>query len=165
MSRIFSSQCDLKSPKDSTTVHTPGRIFDITKIPRNGPTVLKDPPLETARLLIRRGLSALNNENSRAIKLWKCLTGLDEWRFLKLPNIPLAECYKLKNIIYIIFDDKNYKLIYVGQTIQTLEKRISDHIRNMKFLQRFGSFEEKSHKSLIAYRMAVYGTQDVHVLP
>ena len=82
-----------------------------------------------------------------------------------MPNIPLAECYKLKNIIYIIFDDKNYKLIYVGQTIQTLEKRISDHIRNMKFLQRFGSFEEKSHKSLIAYRMAVYGTQDVHVLP
>ena len=165
MSRISSSQCDFKSPNDSTTVHTPGRIFDITKIPRSGPAVLKDPPLKTARLLIQRGLSALNNEHSRATKIWKCLTGLDEWRFLKLPNIPLAECYKLKNLIYIIFDDKNYRLIYVGQTIQTLEKRISDHVRNMKFLQRFGAFEEKSHKSLIAYRMAVCGTHDVHVLP
>ena len=71
----------------------------------------------------------------------------------------------MKNLIYIIFDDKNYRLIYVGQTIQTLEKRISDHVRNMKFLQRFGAFEEKSHKSLIAYRMAVCGTHDVHVLP
>ena len=165
MSRVFSSQCDGKNPKDSKTIHAPGRIFYVNRIPQSGPRVLKDPPLEVARLLIRRGLSALHNQNSRAVKLWKCLTGHDDWRFLKLPTITLEDCYTLKNVIYLIFDDKNYNLIYVGQTIQKLEKRISDHVRNMKFLQRFGAFEEKAHKSLIAYRMAVYGIHDVHVLP
>ena len=75
------------------------------------------------------------------------------------------ECCKVKNLIYLIFDESRHSTIYVGQTIQKLEKRISDHVRNMKFLQRFGAFEEKAHKSLIAYRMAVYGIHDVHVLP
>ena len=51
MSRGFSSQCDLKNPKDSTTIYAPGRILDVTKIPRNGPAILKDPPLKVARLL------------------------------------------------------------------------------------------------------------------
>ena len=165
MSRVFSSLCDLNRQRDSTTLHASGRIFDVTKIARSGPAVLKEPPLETARLLIRRGLSALHDENSRALKLWKCLTGHDEWRFTKRPHTPLAECYTLRNLIYIIFNDKNYGFIYDGQTIKMLEKRISDHVRNMKYLERFGSFEEKSHKSLIAYRMAVCGIQGIHVLP
>ena len=148
MSRGFSSQCDFKNPKDSTTFYAPGRIFDVTKIPRYGSAILKDPPLKVARLLIQRGLSALHNENST-----------------RLPNIPLKECCTLKNLIYIIFDDKRYSVIYVGQTIQKLEKRISDHIRNMKHLQRFGSFDDKSHKSLITYKMAVNGIHGIHVLP
>ena len=165
MSRGFSSQCELKNPKDSTTMYAPGRIFDMTKIPQNGPAILKDPPLKVARLLIERGLSALHKENSRALKLWRCLTGFDDWRLTRLPKIPLLECCTLRNLIYIIFDDKRYSVIYVGQTIQKLEKRISDHIRNMKHLQRFGSFEDKSHKSLITYKMAVHGIDGIHVLP
>ena len=137
MPRDFSSQCDFKNPKDSTTIYAPGRIFDVTKLPQNGPAVLKDPPLKVARLLIQRGLSALHNENSRAVKLWKCLTGFDDWRLTRVPCIPLTKCCTLKNLIYIIFDDKRYGIIYVGQTIQKLEKRISDHVRNMKDLHRF----------------------------
>ena len=71
----------------------------------------------------------------------------------------------MRNLIYLIFDEKRYRTIYIGQTTQTLEKRIRDHIRKMKFLQRYGTFDNKTHKSLIAYRMAVSGIRDVHVLP
>ena len=165
MPRIFSSQCDLSCPGDTATIYAPGRIFDSTKIPRDGPTVLQDPPLKAARFVIRKGLSALNSKNSRAVKLWKRLTGHDEWRFTKLPTMSVEDCCIMKNLIYLIFDTERHRITYVGQTTQTLEKRISDHIRKMKFLQNYGSFDNKSHKSLIAYRMAVNGIQHIHVLP
>ena len=54
------------------------RIFDFRKIARAGPAVLKDDPLPTARLLIKRGLTALYNGNTRARKIWRCITGHDD---------------------------------------------------------------------------------------
>ena len=77
----------------------------------------------------------------------------------------IEDCYKLKYVIYVIFDKHKYNFIYTGQTIQTLEKRISAHLQKMIFLQRYGSFEKNSHISLIAFRMAVYGVENGHVLP
>ena len=71
----------------------------------------------------------------------------------------------MKNVIYLIFDLKIRNLRYIGQTTQRLEKRISDHIRNMKLLQRFGSFKEGTHKSLLSFRLAVHGVQNLCVIP
>ena len=58
-----------------------------------------------------------------------------------------------------------WRIIYVGQTMNALEKRISDHIRNVKFIQEFGSFKQRAHKSLITYRLAVNGIQHTLVVP
>ena len=71
----------------------------------------------------------------------------------------------MKNVIYLIFDLKIRNIRYVGQTCQRLEKRISDHIRNMKFLQRFGTFKEGTHKSLLSFRLAVNGVKHLCVIP
>ena len=68
-------------------------------------------------------------------------------------------------MIYVILDLKRYRTLYVGQTIQRLDKRISDHIRNMQYLQRFGAYKPGCHKSLITYRLAVKGIHDICVLP
>ena len=51
------------------------------------------------------------------------------------------------------------------QPSQRSEKRISDHIRNMKVLQRFGTFKEDTHKSLLSYRLAVNGVQNLCDIP
>ena len=68
-------------------------------------------------------------------------------------------------MIYVILHTKTDNKVYVGQTIQPLEKRISRHIETAKFLQKFHTFKEKSHKSLIAYRIAVTGVSNIRVLP
>ena len=70
-----------------------------------------------------------------------------------------------KFMIYVILHTKTYNIIYVGQTIQPLEKRISRHIETAKILQKFHTFKEQSHKSLIAYRLAVTGIENIRVLP
>ena len=64
---------------DSTTArYASERIFDFRKIARTGPAVLQDDALPTARLLIKRGLTALRQRNRRVMKIWKRITGLDD---------------------------------------------------------------------------------------
>ena len=64
---------------DSTTArYASERIFDFRKIARTGPAVLQDDALPTARLLIKRGLTALKQRNRRVMKIWKRITGLDD---------------------------------------------------------------------------------------
>jgi hypothetical protein len=68
-------------------------------------------------------------------------------------------------VIYLILDLKKRNIRYIGQTTQRLDKRISDHIRNMKFLQSFGSFKKGTHKSLLSYRLAVNGVHNLCAIP
>ena len=75
MPRNLSAQCDLGDPGSMMTMYAPGRIFDITKIPRDRPLILREPPLQTAKLIIKKGLLALRNKNPRVLKIWKHLTG------------------------------------------------------------------------------------------
>ena len=64
-------------------------------------------------------------------------------------------------MIYVIMHKKLHHIIYVGQKAQELEKQISAHVYNIKYLQRHRSFKENSHKSLIALKLAIYGLSDV----
>ena len=68
-------------------------------------------------------------------------------------------------MIYVIMHRKLHHIIYVGQTAQELEKRISAHVQNIKYLQRHRSFKENSHKCLISLKLAIHGLSDVCVLP
>ena len=69
MSRPFLSQCNLNPSKKSSTGYAPKPLFDTRKIAQNGPNVLKDPPLATARKLIKQGCTALKEKNTRAINI------------------------------------------------------------------------------------------------
>ena len=56
-------------------------------------------------------------------------------------------------MIYVIMNTKINNIIYVGHTAQKLDKRISAHICNVKYLQRHQSFKENRHKSVITPRL------------
>ena len=75
MPRNLSVQVDLGEPGSMMTMYAPGRIFDTSKIPRDGPLILREAPLQMARVIIKKGLLALKNKNPRVLKIWKHLTG------------------------------------------------------------------------------------------
>ena len=53
----------------NTSRYETERIFDLRKIARSGPARLQDDPLPTARRLIKRGLFALRQGNTRIKKI------------------------------------------------------------------------------------------------
>ena len=59
MRRALSAQKDLKIPGAEKSPYAPKKIFHLSKIARDGPNKLKDKPLPTARLLIKRGIAAI----------------------------------------------------------------------------------------------------------
>ena len=124
-------QCDLLLPGSESSRFACEKIFDLSKIARDGRYYLKEKPLPTARLLIRRGISAIKDKIPRVARIWRILTGFDDWRQNTLPELSEEECEASEYMIYVILDLKRYRTLYVGQTIQRLDKRISDHIRNM----------------------------------
>ena len=93
------------------------------------------------------------------------MTGYEKWRTKQFPALTAEDGYALQNVIYVIYDRKVVGTIHVGQTSQRLDKRISDHVRKMKYLQKYREFGKKSHKSRIAYRLAVDGTENAGVVP
>ena len=79
MPRRYSAQQDLCSPGSTTTKYAPRRqLFDPTQIPRSGPRLIKEEPLQLARSLISKGLHALKTKSEkRVLDLWQYSTGLD----------------------------------------------------------------------------------------
>ena len=64
--------------KIETTRYTPERLFDMSKIARAGPKLLKGELLSVARILISRGVTAVRDDKSRIGKIWKRLSGHDK---------------------------------------------------------------------------------------
>ena len=66
-----------------------------------------------------------------------------------LSGIPQLAKYSEHTCFYpaLILDLKKHNIRYTGQTTQRLEKRTSDHIRNMKYLKRYGAFEKGTQKA------------------
>ena len=64
--------------KETPSQYMPVNIFDTSKISRSGPKVLREQPLKTARLLINRGLEAINKKNTRLSRIWRYTTGFDD---------------------------------------------------------------------------------------
>ena len=58
-------QCDLKLPGSESSRFAHEKIFDLSKIAREGRYYLKEKPLPTAQLLISRGILAIKNKIRR----------------------------------------------------------------------------------------------------
>ena len=73
------AQQDLPEAKCASTRYaTRKTLFNPAHIPRAGPLILKEPPLPTARMLISRGIKAIQrNSEKRISNVWKTTTGLD----------------------------------------------------------------------------------------
>ena len=69
MRRVLSAQKDLKIPGAEKSPYAPKKIFHLSKIARDGPNKLKDKPLPTARLLIKRGIAAIEVGLGRASEI------------------------------------------------------------------------------------------------
>ena len=153
------------TPNKTGSRFAPRPIFDYSKIPNTGIKICGDQPLPAARKMITRGLNAVKERNTIMMRLWRRLTGLDTWRWSVLPTLNEEDCFQLRNTIYLILDLKKPSIRYIGHTTQRLDKRLSDHIRNMKFLQRYGEFEKDTHKSLLSYRLSVNGVYNLCAIP
>ena len=128
-------------------------------------TKILEKPLIVARQAITKGILDLKHKTGRVHKIWRIRTGKDDWWHTTLPKLTIDTILKLQNIVYVILDVKTINILYVGHTTQRMEKRISDHIRNALYLQKYKGQETGGHKSLIAYRIAVHGTKNIRVLP
>lgn len=69
MRRALSAQKDLKIPGAENSPYAPKKIFHLSKIARDGPNKIKDKPLQTARLLIKRGIAAIEVGQGRVYEL------------------------------------------------------------------------------------------------
>ena len=79
MPRPIMAQQNLPDAKCARTRYAPRKaLFNPAHIPRVGPLILKEPPLPTARVLITRGIKAIQrNSEKRISDVWKTTTGLD----------------------------------------------------------------------------------------
>ena len=79
MPRRINAQQSLPDANCATTRYAPKKtLFNPAHIPRAGPLILKEPPLQTARVLITRGIKAIQQNSERRISnIWKTPTGLD----------------------------------------------------------------------------------------
>ena len=77
MRRARSSQKDLKQPGAEKTPYTPKDIFILSRIARDGPNRIKGKPLQIARLLIKRGIAAIECGKDRICDIWEIITVLD----------------------------------------------------------------------------------------
>ena len=77
MRRARSSQKDLKQPGAEKTPYAPRNIFNLSHIARDGPNRMKGKPLQIARLLIKRGIAAIECRKDRIYDIWEILTVFD----------------------------------------------------------------------------------------
>ena len=128
-----SSQKDLKDPGAEKSPYTPGNIFKLSNIARDGPNRMKDKPLPIARRLIERGIRAIKNWNTRVSEVWGITTGFDDWRLTILPTLSIDKILSLKNVIMSFWISKNPMCSTLGrqlnastkESVTTLERQFS----------------------------------------
>ena len=82
----------------------PHHLFDMRKIANGWPELLKEEPLHRARKMICQGIADLKEPNTRASRLWKQITGFEQWRTKYFPTLTAEDCDALQYIIYVIYD-------------------------------------------------------------